>query len=100
MKSKFNKIRLDGIDKDILRILYSRRPLVTLKIAKYAKLSSPTVSARLSNLEKLGIVKKARINKIRKFERTFGDNLIKIKSASRIYWDLDLEDKNGGNKNE
>jgi DNA-binding Lrp family transcriptional regulator len=99
MKSKLNKIRLDGIDKDILRILYILGPLVTLKIAKHANITSPTVLSRLTNLEKLGIVRKSKINRYRNYERNYGNNLVKIKSASRIFWNLNLiEDKFGGNR--
>lgn len=90
MKKRKKKI-LDGIDREILRVLYSRRPLASRQIAKYVGLSTPAIFPRLNNLKIQGIIKISKIYGFRIFERTFGNKIRKIKSPQSIYWDLDLK---------
>ena len=89
MKIRKKKI-LDGIDKEILRVLYSRRPLVSRQIAKFVGLSPAAISPRLENLKNMGIIKNGKKSKTRVYERTFGKKTVKIHSPRSIYWDLDL----------
>jgi predicted transcriptional regulator len=88
---KRKKIILDGIDREILRTLYARRPLVSRQIAKYVGLSAPAIFPRLNNLKSEGIIKISRVSGIRVFEREFNKKIRKIKSPQSIYWDLDLK---------
>ncbi|MGV8152333.1 MAG: winged helix-turn-helix transcriptional regulator [Candidatus Nanoarchaeia archaeon] len=89
---KQNSPELDGIDREILRVLFIRRPLVGSQIAKIVGLSPSGVKSRLEYLRNSGIVKIAKTSGQRNFERKFGNKLIKIKSARSIYWDLDLKE--------
>jgi DNA-binding Lrp family transcriptional regulator len=89
MKERKKKI-FDGIDKEILRVLSQRRPLVSRQIAKYVGLSSAGITSRLENLENLGIIKKVKKSKIRVFKRSYGKKTVTIHSPRNIFWDLDL----------
>jgi DNA-binding Lrp family transcriptional regulator len=89
MKNRKKKI-LDGIDKEIIRVLLQRRPLVSRQIAKYVGLSAAGISSRLENLENLGIIKKTRKSKDRVFVRSYGKKKVTIHAPRNIYWDLDL----------
>ncbi len=90
MKVRKKKI-LDGIDKEILRCLYHRRPLVTNQIAKCVGRTPPAIKPRLINLQKMGLIKPSKVSGIRQFKRIFGTKQVKIKSPRSIYWDLDLK---------
>jgi predicted transcriptional regulator len=90
---KNNLVLLDGIDKDILRVLTIRSPMVGRQIAKFVGLSSSAISLRLEKLEGLGILRKAHKDCVRCFERTYNGRLKKIKSPRSISWALDLEVK-------
>jgi DNA-binding Lrp family transcriptional regulator len=82
---------LDGTDRDILRILYLKSPLVTRQIAKNVGLTGSAVVPRLNNLKELGIIKQHKLEKIRNFERSFGNKTLKINSPRSIYWGLDIK---------
>jgi DNA-binding Lrp family transcriptional regulator len=82
---------LDGIDKEILRVLYIRRPLVGSQIARCVGLTSSSINSRLINLKNLGIIKISKISGVRNFERSFNNQSQTIISPRYIYWDLDLE---------
>lgn len=90
MKERKKKL-LDGIDKEILRSLYAKRPLVSSRIAKAVGLSSSAISPRLNSLREMGIIKILKISKVRTFERNFGELKIKIESPRSIFWDLDFK---------
>jgi hypothetical protein len=92
MKKRKKKI-LDGIDREILRVLYSRRPLASRQIARYVGLSAPAIFPRLNHLKSQGIIKISKVCGYRTFKRTFGNKVKKIKSPQSICWDLDLESK-------
>lgn len=83
----------DGTDKDILRILYLKHPLVTSEIAKVAGLTVSGIIPRLVNLMEKGILKKEVIGQVRTFDRKFGDKIKRVNSPSSIMWNLDI--KNG-----
>lgn len=85
--------KLDSIDKEILRTLKIRRPLVSRRIAVSVGISAVAISPRLIKLKKLGILKIAKKSKTRKFERKFGKKKIIIKSPRSIYWDFDFKDE-------
>jgi len=90
MQKRKKKI-LDGTDKKILRTLYIKRPLVSRQIAKIIGLSASAIAPRLNYLEEKGILKQSKLEGIRRFKRTFGDNIKKIESPRSIFWDLDLK---------
>ena len=90
MKKRKKKI-LDGIDREILRVLYTRHPLPSRKIARYVGLTTPAIFPRLENLKSNGIIKISKVYGYRIFERSFGNKLRKIKSPQSIFWDLDLK---------
>jgi len=87
---KRKKIILDGIDREILRVLYSRKPLPSSQIAKFVGLSAPAIFPRLNNLKSKGIIKISKTYGLRTFERNYGLKIKKIKSPQSIFWDLDL----------
>ena len=90
MKKRKKKV-IDGIDREILRVLLIRRPLVGSQIASYVGLTSSAITLRLNNLQESGIIKQSKILGIRNFSRNFGNHIKKIKSPRSIYWDLDIE---------
>lgn len=81
---------LDGIDREILRCLYKRSPLVTRQIAEYVGRTPPSIKPRLKNLQSLGLVKPVKISGVREFKRNFGAKQVKIRAPRSIYWGLDL----------
>ncbi|MEM0465854.1 MAG: winged helix-turn-helix transcriptional regulator [Candidatus Pacearchaeota archaeon] len=89
MKTRKKKI-LDGIDKEILRVLYKRKRLVSRQIAKSVGLTPPAIIPRLQNLKNQGLIKIEKISKNRIFERKFNNKLVKIKAPKSIFWSLDL----------
>ena len=91
---------LDGIDKEILRALIIRRPLVTRKIAEIVGLTSSGITPRLNKLKNQGILKISRIDKIRVFKRKFGNREIFIRAPRNIFWDLDLVENKDNKKDE
>jgi DNA-binding transcriptional regulator LsrR (DeoR family) len=90
MKNR-KKTKIDGIDKEILRVLYLRRPMVSRQIACSVGLSSSAIFPRLEQLRNNGLIKISKISKVRIFERTFNGHIQQIKSPRSIHWDLDLE---------
>ena len=82
---------LDGTDREILRVLYLEKLLVTRQIARRVGLTCSAIVPRLSNLKERGIIKQIGVNQIRSFERNFGDKKVKINSPRSIYWELDLK---------
>jgi DNA-binding Lrp family transcriptional regulator len=86
------KTALDGIDREILRLLYKRSPIVSREIAKRVGLSAPAITPRLNNLKKQGLIKNNRKTKERIFRRKFNNKTIEIKAQRSIHWSLDLID--------
>ena len=85
------KKELDGIDREILRALFKRSPLVSRKIAEIVGLTASAIAPRLNNLQKKGIVKPSKILGMRSFQRKFNDKTRRIKAPHSIYWDLDIQ---------
>ena len=83
----------DGTDKDILRILYLKHPLVTREIARGAGFTCSGIIPRLVNLMEKGILKKEFIGQVRSFNRKFGNKIIRVNSPSSILWDLDIKNE-------
>ena len=54
---KRKKRELDGIDREILRVLYKRKNLVSSAIARYVGLSASAIFPRLENLKDKGIIR-------------------------------------------
>ena len=84
---------LDGIDKEILRALLIRRPLVTRKIAQLVGLTASAITPRLNQLKNRGLIKISKSEGIRTFNRKFGNRTVRIKSPRKIFWDLDLKEE-------
>jgi predicted transcriptional regulator len=84
---------LDGIDKEILRTLYEKRPLVSREIAKSVGLTAGAIAPRLNNLKKKRILKIKGTEGLRTFKRSFNGKVKLIKSPRSILWDLDLVQK-------
>jgi DNA-binding Lrp family transcriptional regulator len=87
-----HKENLDGIDREILRILYKNGPLNARTISSAINLSPPAVSLRLNSLKKKGLVRIHSSLGIRIFRREFNGSKVKIKSPRSIYWEVDIED--------
>jgi DNA-binding MarR family transcriptional regulator len=91
MQIRKNKV-IDGMDKDILRVLYYKnKPLVGSEIARFVGLSPAAISPRLNNLLMKGILKKSQDPKIRKFKRKFKNITKKVNTPRRVYWEIDLK---------
>ena len=95
MKKRPRKV-LDGVDRNILRLLYAaRRPLTGNQIAQKIHYSSPAVKRRLVALQSRSIIKPLRRGKVRIFDRSFiikGRKIIKkVRAPSRILWGLDIQ---------
>ena len=88
---KRKKRELDGIDREILRLLYGYSPLVSSKIAKCVGLSASAIAPRLNSLKEQGIIKYSKVSGTRKFKRDFGGKKVKINSPRSIFWEIDLE---------
>ena len=84
------KLTLDGIDREILRVLTKRSSLVTRNIAKVVGLSPPAITPRLNNLKNSGIIKISKVSEIRSYQRFYGKNKVQIKSPSSVHWSLDI----------
>ena len=87
---KRKKRCLDGIDREIVRLLYLYQPLVSRKIAKCVGLSASGISPRLNNLMEMGIVKTVKTCGIRRYKRRFNNVTRKIESPQSIYWEIDI----------
>ena len=85
---------LDGIDREILRVLLKRRPLVSRQIAGKVGLTPSAIAPRLMNLKKKGILKTVKILGMRKFKRKCKNKIRNIKSPRSIYWDIDIKNEN------
>lgn len=90
MRTRKKKI-LDGIDKEIMRVLLIKSPLVSRKIAKYVGVTPAAITPRLNNLQKKGIIKKSESSVIRSFNIQNKNSVIKIKSPRYIKWGLDIK---------
>ena len=88
---KRKKKELDGIDREILRLLYKKGRTVSNRISEYVGLSASAIFPRLNNLLEKGIIKKEEAGKERVFYRKVGGKKIKIKSKRMIYWEIDLK---------
>ncbi|MBR9705749.1 MarR family transcriptional regulator [Candidatus Pacearchaeota archaeon] len=86
------KQSLDGIDREILRLLYKISPLVSSQIAKKVGLTAAAIAPRLHCLQKKGIIKKSKVSKIRTFHRVISGKSIIIHAPRSIYWGIDLKD--------
>lgn len=85
MQKRKSKV-LDGVDKEILRILYEKKSLPSRQIARKVGLTASAVSPRLNNLCFMGYVRK-RAGIVRRFER----NSQKMEAPTFINWELDLK---------
>jgi len=90
---KRKKKELDGIDREILRLVYKREFLVGSKIAALVGLSASAISPRLFSLMEKGIIKQAKLSKERVFIRFFGKKKVTIHSPRRIYWQINFKDE-------
>jgi DNA-binding Lrp family transcriptional regulator len=82
---------IDGKDKEILKALYSARPMVGRQIARKVGITASAIAPRLNNLEEMGFLKKADIGEIRSFNKKLNGNLVKVKVPKSIMWDLDIK---------
>ncbi len=85
------KRELDGIDREVLRVLYKNGELVSSRIAGLVGLSPAAIFPRLKNLEKKGIIIPSKISGERVFRRSFGNKKKTIKAPRSIYWKIDLK---------
>ncbi len=90
---KRKKKEIDGLDKEILRVLYAKGTLVGSTIGKLVGLSPSAIAPRLNNLMEKEIIKKSKILGIRKFRRKVSGGSVIVKSPRGIYWEIDLEDE-------
>jgi len=81
---------LDGIDREILRALYEKRPMVSREIAVRVGLTAAAIRPRLESLRKKGLIKIIGKEGIRIFKRKVNGKVHEIKSPRSILWDLDL----------
>lgn len=88
---KRKKQILDGIDREILRVLYKKGPQVSRKLALGVGLTPAAIGPRLRNLQEKGIIKPVQKMKTRNFEYKVGNQIKLIKSPRGIYWDLNLK---------
>ena len=77
---------LDGIDKDILRVLYEKNPLPGRQIARKVGITASAIAPRLQNLKGLGYLKQSKGN-LRIFKRKNSE----VISPSAITWEIDLK---------
>ncbi len=85
MQKRKTKI-LDGVDKEILRVLYEKKSLPGRQIARKVGLTASAIALRLDNLMCLGYLRKSE-GAIRCFNRRNS----KVKSPICIHWELDLK---------
>lgn len=93
MVQKRKKKDLDGIDREILRLLYYDGPLVSSKIGHLVGLSASAIAPRLENLREKGIIRHGKVLGIRTFKKKIAGRTIKVNSPRSIYWEVDLEDE-------
>ena len=82
---------IDGKDREILRVLYIQKSLVTSEVAKHVGISCSAIKPRLNNLLELGIVKNNQHRRVRSYKRIINNKSLKINSPSKIIWELDLK---------
>jgi len=82
---------IDGTDREILRALYEKRPLAGRQIARRVGITASAVAPRLNNLMGLGVVKRARVDSIRHFQREINGQIEQVKAPRCIMWDLDIK---------
>jgi len=94
---KRKKKIIDGMDREILRVLYGRYPVASsgAHIAKAVDLTSSAIAPRLDNLKRKGIIKQQKVLGLREFERKFKGHSkpVKIKAPRSILWGLDFKKK-------
>jgi DNA-binding Lrp family transcriptional regulator len=90
---KRKKKDLDGIDREILRLLYYDGPLVGSKIGNLVGLSASAIAPRLENLKEKGIIRQGKVLGIRTFKKKVAGRTIKVNSPRSIYWEIDLKDE-------
>ena len=88
---KRKKQILDGIDREVLRVLYKKGPQVSRKLAFSVGLTPSAIGPRLRNLQDKGIIKPVEKMKVRKFRSKTGNKTKWISSPRGIYWGLDLK---------
>jgi len=93
MTRERKKKEIDGIDREILRLLYSNGTLVSSAIAKFVGLSPSAIAPRLQSLEDKEILKKSKVLGMRKFKKKVKGGVVTVKSSRGIYWEIDLEDE-------
>jgi len=93
MIRKRKKKEIDGIDREILRLLSSKGVLVSSAIAKFVGLSPSAIAPRLQNLEDKEILKRSKVLGMRKFKKKVKGGFVTVKSPRGIYWEIDLEDE-------
>jgi len=85
MQKRKTKV-LDGVDKEILRVLYEKKPLPGRQIARKVGLTASAISPRLNNLQSMGYLRKTE-GAVRCFRR----NKEKVEAPICISWELDLK---------
>ena len=90
MHIRKNKV-IDGVDRQILRVLYIQGSLVSREIAKNIGISSSAISPRLENLKEMGIIKQSYQSSIRKFRRKNKGKQKTIISPIKKIWKIDLK---------
>jgi hypothetical protein len=82
---------IDGTDREILRVLYEKRPLVSRQIATMVGMTASAIAPRLNNLLEMGILKRAEDGEPRSFDKKLNGHLVRVKSPKCIMWDLDIK---------
>lgn len=93
---KRKKQTLDGIDREILRVLYKTGPQVSRKLAFSVGLTPSAIGPRLRNLQDKGIIKPVEKMKTRRFKSKTakkGNKNKWVSSPRSIYWGLDLKNE-------
>ena len=85
-------MKLNVVDKEILRLLYSaRRPLTGNQIAKHIGMTASGIKLRLEKLQSQDLVKQVKQGKMRTFKRAFGRKKKEVKAPSKIYWTINVQ---------
>jgi DNA-binding Lrp family transcriptional regulator len=87
------KKEIDGIDREVLRILYYHGSRVSSAIGKAVGLSPSAIAPRLQNLKEKGIIRQGKVLGMRTFRKKVGNKTIKVSAPRSIYWEIDLEDE-------
>lgn len=90
---KRKKKDLDGIDREVLRLLYYKGSLVSSTIGKAVGLSASAIAPRLENLREKGIIRRAKVLGMRKFKKIISGRVINVNSPRSIYWEIDFKDE-------